>query len=141
MIKKTPNPIDKHVGKRLGNAAPDVGYDAAQTWHCARSQVPAGAELREGEEPDRSSRLHQVAGLLQVTPKFFFERCSKLQSGRSRRNVAPSPMPLIHFLATPDGMTLAKAFMRIVALSTTTPATIANMLCVPRTPRLRDRIA
>jgi hypothetical protein len=57
--------------------------------------------------------LHQVAAILQVTPEFFFEGAPKSQTGRSRLNVTPSPMPLIHFLATPDGIALARAFMRI----------------------------
>jgi transcriptional regulator with XRE-family HTH domain len=60
-----------------------------------------------------SSRLHQVAAVLRVMPEFFFKGAPKLHSGRLSRSVTASPMPLIHFLATPDGIALSRAFMRI----------------------------
>jgi transcriptional regulator with XRE-family HTH domain len=66
--KKTPNPIDKHVGKRLRMQRRRLGM----------SQRALGTAL-----------------------------------GLKFQRVTASPMPLIHFLATPDGIALARAFMRI----------------------------
>jgi transcriptional regulator with XRE-family HTH domain len=74
--------------RRLGTAL-GIKFQQVQNYEKGRNRIG-------------SSRLHQVAHILQVTPEFFFEGAPKLKSGRSRRNVAPSPMPLIHFLATPE---------------------------------------
>jgi hypothetical protein len=56
-----------------------------------------------------ASRLHDIANLLRVPPKFFFEGVTIA--------VESSDMPTVDditkFLATSDGLALARAFMRI----------------------------
>jgi transcriptional regulator with XRE-family HTH domain len=57
-----------------------------------------------------SSRLQQVADILQVPVTFFFEGVP----GKSRaKGDAPSPAFVSKFLATADGLALTKAFMQI----------------------------
>jgi transcriptional regulator with XRE-family HTH domain len=113
VIKKIPNAIDKHVGKRLRmrrqtlgmsqrrlGAALGLKFQQIQNYEMARNRIG-------------SSRLYQLAAILQVTPEFFFKNSPKLEAEGSRRKVTPSPKPLIHFLATPDGIALARAFLRM----------------------------
>ena len=57
-----------------------------------------------------SSRLQQIANVLQVSVLFFFEDAP----GQPRLSgKAPSPAYVSDFLATSDGLALARAFMRI----------------------------
>jgi len=57
-----------------------------------------------------SSRLQQIANVLQVPVTFFFE------GGPGQSNIdgkAPSPAYVSEFLATSDGLALTRAFMRL----------------------------
>jgi transcriptional regulator with XRE-family HTH domain len=60
-----------------------------------------------------ASRLQQISHILQIPVPFFFEGAPQL-TGQSKGNgAAPSPAYVSEFLATPDGLALTKAFMRI----------------------------
>ena len=60
-----------------------------------------------------ASRLQQISLILQVPVSFFFEG-APLPPGRPiGLGEAPSPAYVTDFLATTDGLTLVKAFMRI----------------------------
>jgi transcriptional regulator with XRE-family HTH domain len=59
-----------------------------------------------------ASRLQHISHLLQVPVPFFFEGAPPL-SGQPGFRTAPSPAYVSDFLATPDGLALTKAFMRI----------------------------
>jgi transcriptional regulator with XRE-family HTH domain len=56
-----------------------------------------------------ASRLQQIAGVLQVPVTFFFETASPHPPIADDRSLET----LNHFMSTRDGLTLAKAFMRI----------------------------
>jgi transcriptional regulator with XRE-family HTH domain len=57
-----------------------------------------------------SSRLQQVANILEVPVTFFFEDAP----GQTKPDgKAPSPAYVSDFLVTKDGLTLTKAFMQI----------------------------
>jgi transcriptional regulator with XRE-family HTH domain len=63
-----------------------------------------------------ASRLQQIAHILQVPVSFFFEGApatpgSQVHGGGM--NEAPSPAYVSDFLATSDGLSLTKSFMRI----------------------------
>ena len=62
-----------------------------------------------------ASRLQQISNILQVPVAFFFEGVPHLGEGAAPSNVegAPSPTYVSDFLATSDGLSLTKAFMRI----------------------------
>jgi transcriptional regulator with XRE-family HTH domain len=112
-IKKTSNPIDKRVGRRLRMQRRRLGMSQRALGAALGLKFQQIQNYEKGTNRIASSRLHQVAAVLRVTPEFFFKGAPKVHSDRLRRNVAPSPMPLIHFLATPDGIALARAFVRI----------------------------
>ena len=84
MRRQTLGMTQRSLGTALG-----VKFQQIQNYEKARNRIG-------------SSRLHQVAAILQVTPQFFFEGAPKSQTGHSKRNVPPSPVPLVRFLATPD---------------------------------------
>jgi transcriptional regulator with XRE-family HTH domain len=62
-----------------------------------------------------ASRLQQISQILQVPVAFFFEGAPHLSEGMvvDPMETAPSPSYVSDFLATSDGLSLTKAFMRI----------------------------
>jgi transcriptional regulator with XRE-family HTH domain len=60
-----------------------------------------------------ASRLQQMSHILQVSVAFFFEGALNLHGSTDRMKEAPSPSHMSDFLATPEGLLLTKAFMRI----------------------------
>jgi transcriptional regulator with XRE-family HTH domain len=61
------------------------------------------------------SRLHQISHILQVPVSFFFDGAPSVAGMPRPEGVseAPSPAYVSDFLATSDGLALAKAFVRI----------------------------
>ena len=113
MGAKDINPVDKHVGGRarmrrtmLGMSQEKLGDELGITFQ----QVQ---KYEKGANRISASRLHQMAGILQVAVPFFFEGAPRA-AGRSRSGGdAPSPTYVSEFLATADGLKLVKAFTQI----------------------------
>jgi hypothetical protein len=59
-----------------------------------------------------ASRLQHISQILQVPVAFFFDGVAHVPAPTSR-DTLPSPDSLTDFMATREGLTLAKAFMRI----------------------------
>jgi transcriptional regulator with XRE-family HTH domain len=60
-----------------------------------------------------ASRLQQIAHILQVPVTFFFETVETASPNRPKVAQDQSLAKLNDFMATRDGLTLAKSFMRI----------------------------
>jgi transcriptional regulator with XRE-family HTH domain len=60
-----------------------------------------------------ASRLQQISHILQVPVAFFFEGAPNLHGTGDGLREAPSPAYVSDFLATSEGLSLTKAFMRI----------------------------
>jgi transcriptional regulator with XRE-family HTH domain len=67
-------------------------------------------KYEKGKNRMGSSRLQQIANILQVPVTFFFEDAPGQTKPDGR---GPSPVYVSDFLATTDGLTLTKAFMQI----------------------------
>jgi transcriptional regulator with XRE-family HTH domain len=113
MIKKAPNPVDKHVGSRvrmrrlvLGMTQEKLSYGLGLTFQ----QVQ---KYEKGTNRIGASRLQHIAHILQVPVPFFFEGVPDLPGQPEGIGDAPSPAYVFDFLATTDGLALTKAFMRI----------------------------
>jgi transcriptional regulator with XRE-family HTH domain len=67
-------------------------------------------KYEKGKNRMGSSRLQQIANILQAPVTFFFEDAP----GQTKPDgKVPSPAYVSDFLATKDGLTLTKAFMQI----------------------------
>jgi transcriptional regulator with XRE-family HTH domain len=115
MTKKAPTLIDKHVGNRirmrrmmLGMSQEKLGDGLALTFQ----QVQ---KYEKGTNRIGASRLQHISHILQVPVAFFFEGAPHLAEGMitDTMEAAPSPTYVSDFLATSDGLSLTKAFMRI----------------------------
>ena len=70
-------------------------------------------KYEKGANRISASRLHQMAGILQVAVPFFFEGAPRLPGQSREEGEEPAPSYVSEFLAHADGLKLAKAFMQI----------------------------
>jgi transcriptional regulator with XRE-family HTH domain len=112
MTTKTPHPVDKHVGSRVrmrrlmlgmsqGKLAAELGVTFQQV-----------QKYEGGTDRISASRLMAMSQALQVPVPFFFEGAPHVTGGGTSAG-APSPAYLSDFLASPDGLKLARAFIQI----------------------------
>jgi len=111
MVKKVPNPVDKHVGSRvrmrrlmLGITQQKLGDSLGLT--CQQVQKYELGKSRIG-----ASRLQHISLILQVPVPFFFEGAPHLPP----EGIVEAPWRdyVSEFLATTDGLALTKAFMGV----------------------------
>jgi transcriptional regulator with XRE-family HTH domain len=110
MAKKIPNPIDKHVGSRVRMRRLMLSMSQEKLGDAIGLTFQQVQKYEKGTNRMGSSRLQQIANVLQVPATFFFEGAP----GQSKLDgKAQSPAFVYDFLATSDGLALTKAFMQI----------------------------
>lgn len=121
--KKSPNPTDKHVGSRVRMRRMMLGMSQEKLGDSLGLTFQQVQKYEKGTNRIGASRLQQISNILQVPVSFFFEGAPATMTGASPHSiVADDPSYVQDFLATSDGLSLTKAFMRI------------------KTPKLRRRI-
>jgi transcriptional regulator with XRE-family HTH domain len=115
MTKKAPNPIDKHVGSRVRMRRMMLGMSQEKLGDALALTFQQVQKYEKGTNRIGASRLQQISQILQVPVAFFFEGAPHLTDGMvvDAMETAPSPSYVSDFLATSDGLSLTKAFMRI----------------------------
>jgi transcriptional regulator with XRE-family HTH domain len=115
MAKKAPNPIDKHVGSRVRMRRMMVGMSQEKLGDALGLTFQQVQKYEKGTNRIGASRLQQISNILQVPVSFFFEGAPQLTEGPGVNGMeeAPSPAYVSDFLATSDGLSLTKSFMRI----------------------------
>jgi transcriptional regulator with XRE-family HTH domain len=115
IAKKTPNPIDKHVGSRVRMRRMMLSMSQEKLGDALGLTFQQVQKYEKGTNRIGASRLQQISNVLQVPVSFFFDGAPHLPGpGRSEgMGEAPSPAYVSDFLATSDGLALTKAFMRI----------------------------
>ena len=116
MAKKAPNPIDKHVGSRVRMRRMMLGMSQEKLGDALGLTFQQVQKYEKGTNRIGASRLQQISLILQVPVAFFFEG-APIVPGEFEpapgMHEAPSPAYVSDFLATSDGLSLTKAFMRI----------------------------
>jgi len=114
MAKKAPNPIDKHVGSRVRMRRMMLSMSQEKLGDALGLTFQQVQKYEKGTNRIGASRLQQIAHILQVPVSFFFEGAPHVAGAPSGgMSEAPSPAYVSDFLATSDGLSLTKAFMRI----------------------------
>src|SRR5437016_2553295 len=112
--KKAPNPIDEHVGRRVRMRRRMLAMSQGKLGDALGLTFQQVQKYEKGTNRIGASRLQQISHILQVPVAFFFEGAPHLASGPAPQGAdAPSPAYVSDFLATSDGLSLTKAFMRI----------------------------
>jgi transcriptional regulator with XRE-family HTH domain len=113
MTVKHSNPIDRHVGSRVRMRR--LTMDMTQT-HLADALGITFQQVQKYEKGSNrisASRLQHMCNILQVPVAFFFEGAPAGPAELVQPTPADAPYPLDEFIATREGLALAKAFMRI----------------------------
>jgi transcriptional regulator with XRE-family HTH domain len=113
MVKKAPNPIDKHVGSRVRMRRMMLSMSQEKLGGALGLTFQQVQKYEKGTNRIGASRLQQIANILQVPVAFFFEGAPNFHPQRDGVGEAPSPTYVSDFLATSDGLALTKAFMEI----------------------------
>ena len=112
-VKKSPNPIDKHVGSRVRMRRVLIGMSQERLGGALGLTFQQVQKYEKGTNRIGASRLQQIAGVLSVPPAFFFEDMPSTD-GRSDSSFAEEGAGfVVDFLSTSEGLLLNKAFVRI----------------------------
>jgi transcriptional regulator with XRE-family HTH domain len=113
MAKKSPNPIDIHVGNRVRMRRKMLGMSQEKLGDALGLTFQQVQKYEKGANRIGASRLQHISSILQVPIPFFFEGAPILPGQAYGLDDAPSPAYVSDFLATSDGLALTKAFTRI----------------------------
>ena len=111
-MQKSSNSTDHHVGARvrMRRLMLDLSQtDLADAIGVSFQQVQ---KYEKGANRISASRLQQIANVVQVPIPFFFEGLPN-HSARARGTIDASLSYVSNFLATSEGLSLIKAFMKI----------------------------
>jgi transcriptional regulator with XRE-family HTH domain len=111
--KKSPNPVDKHVGRRVRMRRMMLSMSQGKLGDALGLTFQQVQKYEKGTNRIGASRLQQISHILQVPVAFFFEGAPNLHGSTRRMKEAPSPSYVSDFPATPEGLLLTKAFMGI----------------------------
>ena len=101
-----PNPIDIHVGSRMRMRRMALGMSQEKLAKALGLTFQQVQKYEKGANRMGSSRLQQAADVLGVAAAFFFEG-----AGGGPYGSALSPAYIDDFVASEEGLRLAKAFM------------------------------
>ena len=121
MGTKSPDAVDAEVGQRIRMLRNDVGLSQTALAGALGVTFQQVQKYEKGSNRIGASRLQQISLILQVPVSFFFEGAPPPPGKETGFEDAPSPAYVTDFLATSDGLTLVKAFMRIPSSKRTLP--------------------
>jgi transcriptional regulator with XRE-family HTH domain len=108
MVTKSPSPTDRHVGARVRMRRMMLGMSQTNLGEAVGLTFQQIQKYERGTNRIGASRLQHIAHILQVPASFFFEGLPLPTETSSEEGAY-----IDHFLATSDGLSLTKHFMRI----------------------------
>ena len=112
-MKKSPNPVDQHVGRRVRMRRVLVGMSQERLGGALGLTFQQVQKYEKGTNRIGASRLQQIAGVLDVTPAFFFEEMDGAAHGDGHELAEDGSVNVVDFLSTSEGLLLNKNFVRI----------------------------
>ncbi|MEJ0073866.1 MAG: helix-turn-helix domain-containing protein [Alphaproteobacteria bacterium] len=113
MTKKTPNPIDKHVGSRVRMRRMMLSMSQEKLGDSLGLTFQQVQKYEKGTNRIGASRLQQISIILQVPVSFFFEGVPAPPGKPGGLAEDASPEYLQATLSTSDGLALVKAFSQV----------------------------
>lgn len=113
MTKKSPNPIDKHVGSRVRMRRMMISMSQEKLGDRLGITFQQIQKYEKGTNRIGASRLQQIGSVLGVPVSFFFEGAPAPDGAPESFGESVSPAYVSDFLATSDGLSLTKAFMKV----------------------------
>src|SRR6516225_9238973 len=113
MVKKAPNPIDKHVGSRVRMRRMMLGMSQEKLGDALDLTFQQVQKYEKGTNRIGASRLQQISHILQVPVTFFFEGAPSASTPHGSNRSALSMAQIDDFVSDSNGLRLIAAFMRI----------------------------
>jgi transcriptional regulator with XRE-family HTH domain len=113
--KKSPNPIDIHVGSRVRLRRMMLGMSQEKLGEHLGITFQQIQKYEKGTNRIGASRLQAIARVLSVPPAFFFEDAPGVMpvSGNQGFDEPQSASYVVDFLSSSEGLALNKSFVRI----------------------------
>lgn len=112
-MRKSPDPTDKHVGTRVRMRRLMLGVTQTTLADALGLTFQQVQKYEKGVNRISASKLQQISNFLQVPIPFFFEGLPGPSNKSTKKNGALLPSDVFQFIATSDGLSLAKSFTRI----------------------------
>ena len=113
MLKKVPNPIDRHVGARVRMRRMLAGVSQEKLGEALGLTFQQVQKYEKGANRISASRLQQIAKMLEVPVSFFFEGAPSGDTPEGGFSDMAATTYVSDFLATSEGVQLTKAFVKI----------------------------
>ena len=113
--KKSPNPIDIHVGSRVRLRRMMLGMSQEKLGEHLDITFQQIQKYEKGTNRIGASRLQAIARVLSVPPAFFFEDAPGVMpvAGNQGFDEPQSASYVVDFLSSSEGLSLNKSFVRI----------------------------
>jgi transcriptional regulator with XRE-family HTH domain len=118
-VKKSPNPIDRHVGSRVRMRRVMLGMSQEKLGDALGLTFQQVQKYEKGINRIGASRLQQISRILDVPPAYFFEGApsfeptTSLEPGFVGVTEDSKTNYVADFLSTAEGLHLNMAFVRI----------------------------
>ncbi|CAN5116417.1 helix-turn-helix transcriptional regulator [soil metagenome] len=113
MLKKVPNPIDRHVGSRVRMCRMLAGVSQEKLGDGLGLTFQQVQKYEKGSNRISASRLQQIAKMLDVPVSFFFDGAPTGDMPTGGFSDAASSAYVSDFMSSSEGVQLTKAFVRI----------------------------
>jgi transcriptional regulator with XRE-family HTH domain len=110
--KKSPNPIDIHVGSRVRLRRMMLGMSQERLGDSLGITFQQIQKYEKGTNRVGASRLQHIATVLKVPVSFFFEDAPGTPDGTAGFAEQPHSY-VVDFLSSSEGLALNRAFVRI----------------------------
>jgi len=113
MAKRSPDPVDRHVGARIRMRRLMLKISQTQLGDALGLSFQQLQKYEKGTNRVGASRLQHIASILQVPVSFFFEEIPITRGKPAQISDAPSPELVTAFASSTDGLKLIRAFASI----------------------------
>lgn len=112
--KKTPNPIDVHVGSRVRMRRTMLSMSQERLGDQLGITFQQVQKYEKGTNRIGASRLQDIANILKVSPGYFFEDAPTLPvDGGGFAEAGSNSTYLVDFISSAEGLSLNRAFTHI----------------------------
>ena len=112
-MPKNADPTDRHVGSRVRMRRLMLGLSQTTLADALGLTFQQVQKYEKGVDQISASKLQKISEFLQAPIPFFFEGLPGPSEKPTKKNGAVLPSDIFQFIATSDGLSLAKSFTHI----------------------------
>ncbi len=113
MIKKTPNPVDSHVGSRVRMRRVLIGMSQEKLGEALGITFQQIQKYEKGTNRIGASRMQQIATVMGVPVSYFFDDAPGGDAKAKGFGESAGSDYVVDFLTTAEGLQLNKSFVKI----------------------------